>query len=447
MIILQFFYNLLFPIVFLFLFPFYLPRMFRRGGYRDQFVQRLGIFDSKTAMRIGKGRLWVHAVSVGETFMALKFIRQFRQHHPEARFLLSITTTTALEIAKKQASDWLEPVANPVDFFLITNSIIRKFQPSALIMVEGDVWIQRLLRCKKLAIPIAIITTRLSPRSEMRFRKFRWIIAPLLNAIDLIGVPTLKDQKRWISLGVDPSHLKITGNIKFDQEVVRSANPPVNASEIFSSLGWQADDPVLFAGSTYDLGEEEVLVTAWIKLRQRFPNLRFIIAPRHAERRQEVASLFEKYGINVSLRSRPIANVAEAFILDTTGELSSWYCLATIVFIGKSLGMGSARGGQNPVEPLALGRPVLVGPFMGNFEPMISELLAAEGVLEVKNAEEIVAATERLLLHSEVALKLVENGNNALKIHQGATERTCFLIEVACNLVLKTVVPRSQGNS
>lgn len=403
--------------------------MFRRGGYRNQFLQRLGIFDQQTKARIGKGRLWIHATSVGETFIALKFINLFQKRNPEALFLLSVTTTTGLTIAQQQAGLTLEVITNPLDFFFITRRIINVFQPSALIMVEGDVWPERLLYCKKKNIPTAIITARLSPRSESRFLQFRKIIKPLFNTIDLIAVPSSYDQKRWESLGIDSSHLCITGNIKFDQQMHHCITPPPDFAAVFSSLGWDKKDPVLLGGSVH-AGEEEVLITAWLQLRLRFPNLRLIIAPRHVERRQEILVLFKKESLSAALRSEKTATSHyDAFILDTTGELTSWYTLATMVFIGKSLGLGNARGGQNPVEPLTLGRPVLVGPSMEKFEPLISELRKAEGVITVKDAAEIATAVEELLLAPEKASTLIQQGLETLAHHQGATEKTCKLIE------------------
>ena len=443
-------YNLLFPIAFLFFLPFYLPRMLRRGGYRNNFFQRLGFFDQATIARIGKKRLWLHAVSVGEIFIALKFIKQFQQRNPNAKFILSTTTTTGLEIAQQHASPSLEPIANPIDFFPISYHSINLFQPAALIMVEGDVWPERLLLCKKKKIPTAIITARLSPRSEARFQKFRKMIAPIFNTIDLMTLPSQHDQERWLALGSDPQRLRVVGNIKFDQQQTgvrvrflikpeslvaenisfyQESNPDPIFAEAFFALGWDKNDPVLLGGSLH-AGEEEVLLEAWLQLRNRFPRLRLIVAPRHVERRNEILALFTKHNITAILRSEKLAPpFSDVFILDTTGELNSWYAVATVVFMGKSLGLGNACGGQNPVEPLALGRPVLVGPSMEKFEPLISELRKANGVITVSNAEEIAMATEKLLLDPEAASNIVARGLQTLEQHQGATERTCVLIE------------------
>ncbi|MFZ4115305.1 MAG: 3-deoxy-D-manno-octulosonic acid transferase [Chthoniobacterales bacterium] len=428
-LVLVFLYNFFFPLIFILMLPGYLPRMFRRGGYHDSFFQRFGIFDHKTEERIGRQRLWVHAVSVGEVFIALKFIRNFHERHPEIRFLLSVTTTTGLEIARGEASDWLEPIANPLDFFFIINPVLDHFQPSALIMVEGDLWIQRLWHCRKKGIPTAIISARLSPRSEERFRKFRSIIAPVFNLLDFIGFPSKGDQERWHRLGIYAQHSSVTGNIKFDQVAAARVMPPHDRAEIFSQLRWNPQDPLLLAGSTADIGEEEEVLKAWLLLRSEFKSLRLVIVPRHVERRHETSALFQKYNIQLTLRSSNSLTPADALLLDTTGELKSWYSLATIVFIGKSLGTGSARGGQNLVEPLLLGRPVLVGPFMENFEPLTSRLLRAHGIMLVHHGKEIAATTKQLLLYPEEAAKMVARACKLLEGDQGATERTCYCIE------------------
>lgn len=251
------------------------------------------------------------------------------------------------------------------------------------------------------------------------------MIAPLFSALDFIGYPSLNDEERWHSLGVLPLSRTITGNIKYDYEGMPSTFPPPDIEDVFSGLGWSREDPVFLAGSTFHLEEEKVVVAAWRQLRERFPSLRLILAPRHAERRHEIVSFLQEQQLSVTLRSKKNVDKADVFLLDTTGELQSWYMAATIIFIGKSLGIKTACGGQNLVEPLMLGRPVLVGPFMDNFQPLTSELLAVRGILEVTNAQEIALGIERLLLAPQEASAVVERGMKVLAPHQGATNRTC----------------------
>jgi len=301
-------------------------------------------------------------------------------------------------------------------------------------MVEGDVWPQRLFYCRKKKIPTAIVTARLSPRSESRMKFFRWLMKPFFNQLDLMTLPSVKDQTRWVSLGIDVSRLKITGNMKYDQERAPSVAPPRDVNEIFKDLGWEKSNPIFLAGSTHNLEEEKILLKAWMELRKKFPTLRLIIAPRYVERRQEILELFKKWGVTFALRSEVPLQSAEVLLLDTTGELNNWYEVATFVFVGKTLGVGGAHGGHNPVEPLVLRKPVLVGPSMENFEPLISELRQARGIVGVCNEQEIIQAAENFLLHPEEGAASVERGLQALEEHQGSVDRTCELVKDVCSL-------------
>jgi len=424
MIFFQFLYNLCFPLVFFVLLPLYLPRMLRRGGYRATFFQRLGFFDRITAERIGRGRLWVHAVSVGEIFIALKFINNFRKHHPDSRFILSVTTTTALKIGFQHACLSLEVIASPLDFFFVTNHFLKRFQPAALIMVEGDLWPQRLWRCKKMGIPTALISARLSQRSEKRFKIFRPLVSRLWNLLDFIGFPSMYDQERWSSLGVYGKCSQVTGNLKFDQVSSTSMIRLEDDKGVLAALGWREREPIFLAGSTAGLAEEEEVLKAWLSLKSDLPSLRLVMVPRHVERRHELIALFEKYNVALSLRSRVPLSCADALLLDTTGELQAWYHLASVVFIGKSLGVGGARGGQNLVEPLLLGRPVLVGPFMDNFEPLTSCLLDAKAIKLVHGELEIAAAIRCVLSDPQEAAKMTQRACALLEQDQGSVERT-----------------------
>ena len=156
-----FLYNLLFVPLLLLLLPGYLLRIWRRGGYWNQIAQRFCIFESETLNRIGMGRIWIHAVSVGEVGIALKFAKSYHLIHPRSRFLVSTTTSTGLKILQGHASLWLEPIANPVDFPILTSKLVRKIRPSALLMIEGDLWPNRLAVCTKLGIPTALLNARL----------------------------------------------------------------------------------------------------------------------------------------------------------------------------------------------------------------------------------------------------------------------------------------------
>ena len=409
-----FLYNLLFLPILLILLPGYLVRIGKRGGYRNRACQRFGIIDSATLERLGTGRIWLHAVSVGEVGIALKFAGEYHRRNPSSRFLVSTTTSTGLSILERSASEWLEPMANPIDFPVITGRLIKKLRPSALLMVEADLWPNRIAACKKLGIPVALINARLSTRSEGRFRMARALTAPFFNQLDLITLTDPEDQARWISLGVRPGLLRLTGNIKHDAPASATTAP--------------ACDPIILAASTHD-GEEEEIARAWATLKSEFPNLRLIIAPRHAERRAEVRTALEKIGVPCHLRSEGAELSEVPLLLDTTGELGEWYPKATMVLVGKSLSCSVNHGGQNMIEPLQAGTPVLIGPHTGNFEPLATRLCDAGAAIRVNDSEGILSATRTLLSDPGKRSSMIASATDVLRPHQGAAERNCELVE------------------
>ncbi len=423
-----FLYNLLFLPILLILLPGYLLRIRKRGGYANKALQRFGIFDRKTAARIGRGRIWLHAVSVGEVGIAMKFAEEFHRRHPHVRFLISSTTSTGLAILERSASEWLEPIANPIDLPILTKRLIRRFRPSALLMVEGDLWPNRIAAAKSLGIPIALLNARLSSKSEKRFGKVRPLSSSFFNQLDLITLTDGEERSRWLALGLRSEILHEAGNIKHDTS---SSTLPLSA-EFPKSLGWSEGDPILLAASTH-AGEEGEVAKAYLQLRREFPNLHLVIAPRHVERRKELLENLQKIGLTCSLRSEGMNDSAELLLLDTTGELSRWYPLAAVVFVGKSLPCSSKKGGQNMIEPLQAKTPVLIGPHTGNFEPLATRLCDAGAALRVSDANSIISAIKGLLHHPEKRTAMVSAAEVLLRPHQEATQQNCLLVERLMN--------------
>lgn len=411
-------YNLLFVPILLILLPSYLVRIRKRGGYENKALQRFGIFDRATTARIGQQRIWIHAVSVGEVGIALKFALRFHRRNPESRFLISTTTSTGLAILERSASDWLEPIANPIDFPIITRRLIKSLRPSALLMVEADLWPNRISTCKELGIPVALLNARLSPRSENRFRMARTFTAPFFNQLDLITLTDPADEARWLSLGIKPVLLHLTGNIKHDSKHGQTTSG--SADPIFHTI--------FLAASTHE-GEEFEIATAWLGLKTEFPDLRLMITPRHVERRNEIRNTLKKLGIPCQLRSEGAELSEEPLLLDTTGELNSWYPRATIVFVGKSLPFSANHGGQNMIEPLQAGVPVLIGPYTGNFEPLATQLCEAGAAIRVNDQKEIINSVRSLLGNAVKRKSMITAASTILAPHQGATVRNCELVE------------------
>jgi len=261
--------------------------------------------------------------------------------------------------------------------------------------------------------------------TERRYLQFQFLVAPTFRLLDLVCVQEIQDTHRWAALGVDPGRIKWTGSIKYDPDV-QLEDHAVTAS-VRDAL-FAPDGAVLFGGSTHR-GEEEILATMFLRLRKQFPPLRLFIAPRHVERLREVRAQLEALGLRVALaskvRSGREGNDADCLVLDTTGDLQRWYDIATVVFIGKSL---TAQGGQNPVEPILAGKPVVFGPHMENFAMLAKALVSKNGAIQVRDANSLERAIVELLLDSDARQHLVQNAHEVLATHQGATARAAALV-------------------
>jgi 3-deoxy-D-manno-octulosonic-acid transferase len=426
--VIRFIYNLFWPIGLLVFLPGYLMKMVRRGGYREKFGQRVGIYDRGLRARLSQSRrkwpTWLHAVSVGEVMIALKLAQQLRTLEPDVPCVLTTTTTTGFALANKNAPPWIEVMYTPLDFWPVMRRAFSTIRPAKIILIEAEIWPNLAAEAHAHRIPLVLVNARLSPRSEGRFRRFRFFVRPTLRLLDLICVQERDDVDRWTALGVERSRIKCTGSIKYDPTGLDNG---ANLEEAGRLVAVNPERPVLFGGSTHR-GEEEILAKIFAGLRQKFPSLCLFLAPRHVERVREIRAQLEALSLQVRLTSEA-ANHSKAepdcVLLDTTGDLRRWYSIATVVFIGKSM---TAHGGQNPVEPIMARRPVVFGPHMENFVMLAGTLVSNEAAIQVHDVEALERAIENLLGATEARHRLVRNAREVLDQHRGATARAAVLI-------------------
>ncbi len=429
--IVQFFYNLLFPFVLLLLLPNFLLRMMRRGQYGHKFGQRFGVYSERVRSRLAAGcrRIWIHAVSVGEIRIALKLLAEIRRTDPAQPVALSTTTSTGYALATKEVPEGVEVLYFPLDFPPFIRAAMRAIRPALIVLVEGEVWPNLTWAARCRGVPVALVNARLSPRSERRFRAFRRLAAPIFNRLSAIAVQERADLARWKSLGVTPGRLHLTGSIKFDYARHRDPDPgPLR--EVLQRAGLGPETPLLLAGSTHP-GEEKILWDIVRELRTDHPTLTLLAAPRHVERSRELTVELERAGARVLRRSGltesgPPRDRPDVLLLDTTGELHAWYPLATVVFIGKSF---LATGGQNPVEAVVAHRPVLFGPHMENFGAIVAELLRHGAAAQVPDPGALARELRRILQDPAVAGRFAEGSAHALAPHSGATTRTVEILK------------------
>ncbi len=433
-------YRLLFPFAFLVALPFYALRLLRREkgraahakppGYQLGLGQRFGRYAPEIRERLARqpAPVWICSISVGETLVALKIARAIRARDPHARVALSVTTSTGYELLLREAAalDWLVPLYNPIDFAFAARSAISTIQPRVLVLTEGGIWPNLLSAARAAGIRIVLAGARLSPRSERRWQRFRGIARTVWDFFDLVCVPEAEDVARFESIGVSPGRIRHMGSVKFDNAIATTSSREAEFRALAQPLGFSG--PIVVGGSTW-APEERALADAVQKLRAEFPSLRLILVPRHVERAAAIADELTRAGFRVALRSKlPATAEADVLLVDTTGELRGWYALATIVFVGKSLPGIAEIGGQNAGEPAALGLPVVFGPHMENFAPLVTHLLKDNAAVQIAGATELHDALLALLADPDKRTAIGQRASAALAVHQGATARTAECI-------------------
>ncbi|HZJ37633.1 MAG TPA: glycosyltransferase N-terminal domain-containing protein [Chthoniobacterales bacterium] len=421
----RFFYNLLYPLGLLLFLPGQIAKLVRRGNYRYKFGQRLGFYDREVRARLSShSSTWIHAVSVGEVAIALKLAAKLRELDPEFFCVLTTTTTTGFAFATSKRRNEMEVLYSPLDFWPVMRRAYSAIRPIRVVLVEAEVWPNLAAEARSRGVPLALVNARLSKRSEQRFHRFLFLVRPTFRCLDLVCVQEPEDVERWIALGVSRDRIRDIGSIKYDPaETQINSTVPFQVLQIFRI---DESRPILFGGSTH-AGEETILGEIYQRLRAQFPDLALIIAPRHVERVNEIKAVLERLGMNVRRRCEAETerlSSPDCLLLDSTGELQDWYAVASIVFIGKSL---TAHGGQNPVEPILAGKPVLFGPHMENFIALAQALVANRAAIQVNDSRALEDKIAWLLREPQAAAALVTNAQAVLARHSGSTERAAKL--------------------
>ncbi len=426
-------YNLLIPLFLPVLLCAMLMERKRREGSWASFAERFGRCRPEVRVRLkaGRGRhVWINAGSVGEVNVAQKLIAELVRREPGRPLILSVTTSSGRVLAEEHAPPELTVITAPLDLPIFIRRLVRRIKPAAYVPVESELWPNLLRAMQKERVPVLLANARLSPRSEGRYRKVRALIAPVFAMLDRVLVQETPDASRWQKLGVPADRIHVTGSIKYD-----FAGGGVNEARaaefrsILEGLWGHPLPPVLMAASTHD-GEEKAIAAIYLELRPEYPELRMVVVPRHVERRETLRAELESLGLTTAFRSTLHAHVSapEILIVDSTGELGDWQSLATVVIIGRSF---LATGGQNPAEATGAGVPVITGPHMENFLPLMELLGKAGGILTVPSLTDLPAALRRLLSAPEEARATAARGRAALEQHRGATYRTAGEIDTA----------------
>ncbi|HEX5721080.1 MAG TPA: 3-deoxy-D-manno-octulosonic acid transferase [Thermoanaerobaculia bacterium] len=391
--------------------PFLLAR--RGSHYLPTLSGRLGRIGSSTVSALQtSGIVWIHAVSVGEVAVAATLIKALPAGLP---LVVTTVTPTGQERARALFGDRAEIAYLPFDLGFAVRRFFDRFQPRALILVEGDYWPLVLSEAKRRGLPVTVINGRVGDRSYGRMRRLRPLLGYLFSRVDRFGVQSAEDRDRLVSLGVPAERITVTGNLKYE-----SPEPAIKPELEERLRALAAGRPILLAGSTV-LGEEEQVLDAFARLGGQ---ALLVIAPRHPERWDEVAALL---GTNAIRRSAiPEGGKPDVVLLDSLGELAGLYRIAAGAFIGGTL---APKGGHNPLEPARFGVPVAVGPSMHNFRDMAERFDRAHAWRRVKDAGELAAVWGEWLADPAAAR---EQGGRALRLleeNRGALGQTLEMLK------------------
>ncbi|HVY71836.1 MAG TPA: 3-deoxy-D-manno-octulosonic acid transferase [Verrucomicrobiae bacterium] len=424
------FYNLLFTIFFWLSAPFYFLKMWRRGNWREGFEQRFGQFDARVKHALtNRHALWLHAVSVGEVNLCTQLIHALEPRVPNLKLVVSTTTSTGMGELKRKLPGHVLKIYYPIDRKPYVSRAVSLIHPEAVVLVEAEIWPNFLWKLRDMRTPVFLVNARLSERSYRGYKRFGFLFRPIFANLAGVGAQNEADAARLRELGCRPEAIHVVGNLKFDAAKL-DERVIFDVPALFKQIGVPPDAPILLGGSTH-AGEEGILAETYLRLRKKFPKLFLIVVPRHFERGKEAGHDIEQAGMKFIYRSLITAKTqlapgeVDCLLVNTTGELRHFYRHATVIFVGKSL---TAEGGQNPIEPGALGKAMIFGPNMQNFTAIAKSFVEGDGAVQVKDAAGLESAAAALLSDESRRRELGANALRVVNQNQGAIGRTVEMI-------------------
>jgi len=401
----------------------YLAQRFLSGKSRPGWPERWGHLPAFEPL--APNRIWVHAVSAGEVVASLPILRALKSSLPDYALFLSVITPAGYEVAVKQAAPLLEGLFYaPFDLPWVVRHVVQTLRPQLYVSLESELWPNLLHTLKRHGVKTALVNGRITPRSFERARRFapglfRW----MLGNVDLLLMQSQADAERIGALGGTPieGRVWVVGNTKFDQEI-----HPLDRErqeQMRAELRLPLEAPVFIAGSTRSADEERIVVEAFLQMKRRLPSLCLVVAPRQLSRVEETLQILRQANLNPMRRTSPHGSLTDCLVLDTMGELADVYAIANVVFIGNTFPPVVQGGGQNILQPLAHGKPVLHGPYYATIRAEVALAQEAGVAFPVTNAEELANKALQLLGDACLLEKLAQRATALIQANRGASQR------------------------
>ncbi|MCS7270821.1 MAG: 3-deoxy-D-manno-octulosonic acid transferase [Gemmataceae bacterium] len=426
--------------------PWLLWRSLTTGRYRRFLSERLlGPRCPLAKPHLPCPTAWFHGVSVGEIHLLAPLVTAFQHRFPNWRVVVSSTTDTGLEEARRKFAH-ANVIVWPFDFTWAVQRTLDAVCPQLIVLAESELWPNFLAAAARRGIPTCVVNGRLSPRTAARLRHLPVAVRRhLLQPVTRFAMQNEEYARQLVSLGVTPDKIVVTGSLKFDgamaynrQATLQLAHwlgvaPPYSTTEATAQPDATPHNPprplIWLAGSTH-APEEEIVLEAFSRLRARYPHLHLILVPRHPDRFEAVARLVVARGLPFVRRSQhpqPLTELPAVILWDTVGELQAAWGLADVGFVGGSL--DGHRGGQSMIEPAAQGVPCLFGPYVWNFRLAAQQLVAAGGAVALRSAADLEPELERLLQQPQLRQQIGQAARQLVASQQGALRRTLQVLE------------------
>jgi 3-deoxy-D-manno-octulosonic-acid transferase len=400
--------------------PVIVYRAVRHGRYRTGWAQRFGRISRRCPE---KKCIWIHAVSVGEVNAAKTVIKELETKFSDYEIVISTITDTGFACANNLFNHDHQVFYFPFDFSLVINRAFGRIRPAICLLMELEVWPNFIGTAKRLNIPVVVINGRISDKSFPKYKRAKPLVRHIFRKVNLVLAQTDQYAQCFIEIGA--GNVIVTGSLKYDTAQVTDK---VDGADALAAQLNISNERIWVAGGTGP-GEEKIILDVFTRLKQsgRFDDLRLVVVPRKPERFDEVARVIAEAGFefvryssikntDVTCKEKPVVILG-----DTMGDLRKFYCLATVIFVGRSL---VPMGGSDMMEAAALGKCTIFGPHTSNFRQTVDTLLADNGAIVVSDGEELLQVMQKCLLEPDYARQIARNGQGVIKRNQGATQKT-----------------------
>jgi 3-deoxy-D-manno-octulosonic-acid transferase len=413
--------------------PFFLYKALVNKKYLPNLRERMG-FLPESLRHDGRRTIWIHSCSVGETLSVQPLAHLLSERYPDARFVFSVVTRSGRRIAEERFVKYGEGNVFyiPIDLPLFVRRVLDHVRPSILITIDTEIWPNVVRGCKLRNVPVVIANGRISAQSFQYYRYVQPFMGQILGNYTQFIMKDQEDADRIRRMGAMMSKVLVSGNLKYDRDVVEKDVSETVRTAIDKALGLSsAPTPIILAGSTHD-GEETILLGVLKRLlaQPATRHVRLLIVPRHPERFNAVAALVERSGLSLTRRSVGAPSPdASVLLLDSVGELAASYEFATIAFIGGTL---IPHGGQSIMEPALYAKAIVVGPHTENFPGIIDDFLENDAILQIPNDEkdrniqidQLTEAFTNLLTHDAERNAMGQRAQSLFGKSKGATAFT-----------------------